>query len=548
MSSAVTITHAELPTSLLALHKNKLVNRLLNARGVESPEEMEFALASLPKPDTMPGIKPAVERLLSSRLAQQKVLVVGDYDCDGATSTCLAVLALRAMGFKNVDYLAPNRFDYGYGLSPAIVDVAAESSPDLILTVDNGVASVEGVERATEYKIDVVVTDHHLPPDELPQAVALVNPNLADSVFPSGNLAGVGVCFYLMLALRARLAREGVTGSSIKLADYLDLVAIGTVADVVPLDKVNRTLVEQGLRRIRAGYARPGVLALLSRAGRVAARITANDIGFAIGPRLNAAGRLDDMTRGIACLLCEDDAQALKLATELDELNKQRRSIETKMRSEAEAIIASDDALDDHEQHAFSLVLFDKSWHQGVIGIVAGRLKEQLNKPVIVFAADGDNFIKGSARSIPGVHIRDVIKTVAIENPDLINKFGGHAMAAGLTLARSRLNEFTIAFNAQVKHLLGGELPSQEWHSDGSLGDAERTLSNVLMLKAMTMELSTTLSRLINLIAFRLGIPFRLCMLCRSIIIVVSRVCSCKWRICRKVNANCAKLGGYSNL
>ncbi len=485
MTGTTIITRTEVPDKLLPLHDNKLVNRLLNIRGVESPEELEFALANLPKPDTLPAIDVAVERLLSARRAQQKVLIVGDYDCDGATSTCLAVLALRAMGFEHVEYLVPNRFDYGYGLSPAIVDVAAESKPDLILTVDNGIASVEGVERASEHSIDVVVTDHHLPPDVLPNAVALVNPNLADSDFPSSNLAGVGVCFYLMLALRARLAKEGLEGGAIKLADYLDLVAIGTVADVVPLDKVNRTLVEQGLRRIRAGHARPGVLALLSRAGRTAQRVTASDIGFAIGPRLNAAGRLDDMTRGIACLLSDDDVQALKLATELDELNKQRRSIEQKMREEAEAIVANNDTLLSDTHEPFGLVLFDKNWHQGVIGIVAGRLKEQFNKPVVVFAADGDDLAKGSARSIPGVHIRDVLDTIATQNPDLIDKFGGHAMAAGLTLARTGINRFTEAFNAEVKRVLGDALPNREWHSDGSLGDAQRTLSNAQLINTI---------------------------------------------------------------
>lgn len=483
MTSTI-ITRTEVPGKLRPLHNNKLVNRLLNTRGIESPEELEFALASLPRPDTLPAIDAAVERLLSARRLQQNVLIVGDYDCDGATSTCLAVLALRAMGFEQVDYLVPNRFDYGYGLSPAIVDVAAESRPDVILTVDNGIASVEGVERANEHSIDVVVTDHHLPPDVLPNAVALVNPSLADSVFPSSNLAGVGVCFYLMLALRARLVKEGLEGGEIKLADYLDLVAIGTVADVVPLDKINRTLVEQGLRRIRAGHARPGVLALLSRAGRTAQRITASDLGFAIGPRINAAGRLDDMTRGIACLLSDDDVQALKLATELDELNKQRRSIEKKMREEAEAIADNDVQVSDTHE-LFGLVLFDENWHQGVIGIVAGRLKEQLNRPVVVFAADGDDFAKGSARSIAGVHIRDVLDTVATQNPDLIDKFGGHAMAAGLTLARSGINRFTQAFNAEVKRVLGEVLPNREWHSDGSLGDAERTLSNAQLINTI---------------------------------------------------------------
>jgi len=326
------------------------------------------------------------------------------------------------------------------------------------------------------------VTDHHLPPNVLPEAIAIVNPNLEGSVFPSGNLAGVGVCFYVLLALRARLAQEQIVGGSINLADYLDLVAIGTVADVVPLDTINRTLVEQGLRRIRAGRARPGVLALLSRAGRMADRLTATDIGFAIGPRLNAAGRLDDMTRGIACLLSDDDVQALKLATELDELNKQRRSIEKKMRDEAEAIVEGENALVSGARDAFGLVLFDEQWHQGVIGIVAGRLKEQLNKPVVVFAADGDGYAKGSARSIPAVHIRDVFDTVATQNPGLIDKFGGHAMAAGLSIAQSGIDAFTKAFNAEVNRVLGGELPNRELVSDGSLGDSQRTLANAQLI------------------------------------------------------------------
>ncbi|MCL4144134.1 UNVERIFIED_CONTAM: hypothetical protein GTU68_016494 [Idotea baltica] len=482
MSIPVTITRIDVPSKLRKLHKNKLANRLLNARGVESAEELKFALADLPRPDTLLGIEAAVDRLLAARTEQQKVLIVGDYDCDGATSTCLALLALRAMGFKHVEYLVPNRFDYGYGLSPAIVDVAAKSKPDLIVTVDNGVASVDGVERATELNIDVVVTDHHLPPAVLPRAVALVNPNIPGATFPSGNLAGVGVCFYVLLALRARLAKEGIDGGDVKLADYLDLVAIGTVADVVPLDKINRTLVEQGLRRIRRGYTRPGVLALLSRAGRVADRITASDIGFAIGPRLNAAGRLDDMTRGIECLLCEDEAESLRLATDLDTLNKQRRSIEQKMREEAETVLADDELLNTGSDTSFGLVLFDENWHQGVIGIVAGRLKEQLNQPVVVFASDGDEYVKGSARSIPGVHIRDVLDSVATHNPDLIDKFGGHAMAAGLTLARSRFSEFTDAFNKEVKRVLNGELPIRELHSDGSLGDADRTLSTATLI------------------------------------------------------------------
>lgn len=464
------------------MHVNPLANRLLNARGVGSKKELDFALADLPRPDSLLGIDEAVERLLMARVKQQRVLIVGDYDCDGATSTTLAVLGLQAMGFEQVDYLVPNRFEYGYGLSPAIIDVSLANKPDLIVTVDNGVASVDGVEHAKAHSIDVLVTDHHLPPAVLPRAIAIVNPNIPGATFPSRNLAGVGVCFYVLLALRARLAKESIAGADVKLADYLDLVAIGTVADVVPLDRINRILVEQGLRRIRRGFARPGVLALLSRAGRVPERITATDIGFAIGPRLNAAGRIDDMTRGILCLLTESDSEALTLATELDTLNQQRRSIEQKMREEAEAIIASDELITPADDTVFGLVLFNEQWHQGVIGIVAGRIKEQLNKPVIVFAADGNALVKGSARSITGVHIRDVLDTVATNNPDLIDKFGGHAMAAGLTLARSRFSEFTEAFNAEVKRVLDGQLPNRELMSDGGLDDTERSMGNAQLL------------------------------------------------------------------
>jgi len=482
MSPAVSITRREPTVQARKLHENQLINRLLNMRGVESASELDFALADLPTPETLLGIDAAVDRLLRARVEQQKILIVGDYDCDGATSTTLAVMALRAMGCEQVDFLVPNRFEYGYGLSPAIVDVAAKNKPDLIVTVDNGVASVDGVEHAKALSIDVVVTDHHLPPTVLPRAVAVVNPNIPGATFPSGNLAGVGVCFYVLLALRAALAKEGIAGAQVKLADYLDLVAIGTVADVVALDRVNRILVEQGLRRIRQGYTRPGVKAILSRAGRVAERITASDIGFAIGPRLNAAGRLDDMTRGIHCLMTDDDAEALTLATELDTLNQQRRAIEQKMRDEAEAILADDAVLGDNTHLSFGVVLFDEHWHQGVIGIVAGRLKDQLNRPVAVFAADDEKLLKGSCRSIPGVHIRDVLDAVATQNPGLIDKFGGHAMAAGLTLKRARFGEFAEAFNKEIKRVLNSELPKLDFLSDGSLGDSERTLASAQLI------------------------------------------------------------------
>jgi single-stranded-DNA-specific exonuclease len=479
---AVSIIQRAVPETAQPLHENAMVSRVLSARGVQSASEMNFTLSDLPTPDTLLGIDQAVERLAQALQAQEKVLVVGDYDCDGATSTALAVLGFKAMGFEHVEFLVPNRFEYGYGLSPAIVDVAKQQNPALIFTVDNGVASVDGVERASELGMDVIVTDHHLPPALLPRAVAIVNPNIPGATFPSKHLAGVGVCFYVLSALRAHLHKAGLLKQELKMAQFLDLVAIGTVADVVPLDHINRTLVEQGLRRIRAGVTRKGVLALLARAGRVATRTSSDDIGFALGPRLNAAGRLDDMTRGISCLLTEDDLTAHNLATELDSLNQQRRSIESTMRAEAEAILENEtDALHANTKR-FSIVLFKDSWHQGVIGIVAGRVKEQLNKPVVVFAQDSDTLIKGSARSIPGVHIRDVLDAVATNNPDLIHKFGGHAMAAGLTLAKSRFSEFAEAFEAEVKRVLDGELPNREWVTDGSLSDNERTLTNAQLL------------------------------------------------------------------
>ena len=485
-TASVSIIQRCVPETAQPLHENALVNRVLSARGVKSASEMNFALADLPTPETLLGIGQAVERLVQALEVQEKILVVGDYDCDGATSTALAVLGFKAMGFEHVDFLVPNRFEFGYGLSPAIVDVAKQQDPTLIFTVDNGVASVDGVERATQLGIDVIVTDHHLPPAVLPRAVAIVNPNIPGATFPSKNLAGVGVCFYVLSALRARLHNDGLLKQELKLAQFLDLVAIGTVADVVPLDRINRTLVEQGLRRIRAGATRKGVLALLARAGRVATRASSADIGFALGPRLNAAGRLDDMTRGISCLLTDDDLTAHNLATELDSLNQQRRSIESSMRTEAEAILENETHSLETNATRFSIVLFKESWHQGVIGIVAGRVKEQLNKPVVVFAQDGDNLIKGSARSIPGVHVRDVLDAVATNNPDLIHKFGGHAMAAGLTLAKSQFSEFIDAFEAEVKRVLDGELPNREWVTDGALLDTERTLANAQLLTELS--------------------------------------------------------------
>ncbi|MEE9322593.1 MAG: single-stranded-DNA-specific exonuclease RecJ [Granulosicoccus sp.] len=489
MSTATRIVRRPAVADPLPLHTSALANRLLAARGVTESDALDFSLGSLPTPESLTGIDVAVTRLLQARNTGEHILVVGDYDCDGATSTVVALSGLTSLGFSSLDYLVPNRFDMGYGLSPAIVDCACDSNrgakkPDLILTVDNGVASVDGVERARECGIDVVVTDHHLPPAVLPRAVAIVNPNMPDATFPSGNLAGVGVMFYVLLALRGELKRRGDRHANTQLAALLDLVAIGTVADVVPLDSVNRVLVEQGLRRMRAGYSRPGVQALLRVAGRSIEQTTSADIGFTLGPRLNAAGRLADMRAGIECLLSADESTALRLALELDALNRSRRLIEQDMRSDADQQLqqlSAEGALGGVP--TFATVLFDPAWHQGVIGILAGRLKEQLHRPAVVFTADGDTGIKGSARSIPGVHIRDVLQAIVAHRPGLLEKFGGHAMAAGMSLPRARLAEFSEAFETEVSRVLQGKLPAREWCTDGALDAAERTLDNALMLQ-----------------------------------------------------------------
>ena len=465
------------------LHASAVAHRVLAARGVTDVNELDFSLAHLPKPDKLPGIDKAVARLQLARARQERITVVGDYDCDGATSTAVAVLGLAMMGFEQVDYLVPNRFEYGYGLSPAIVDVAKRGDPSLILTVDNGVASVDGVERANELGIDVVVTDHHLPPAQLPQAVAIVNPTLPNATFPSRNLAGVGVLFYVLLALRRALAEEDDVAGAAPLADLLDLVAIGTVADLVPLDRVNRTLVEQGLRRIRAGRSRPGVLALIKVAGRDHESLSTTDIGFGIAPRLNAAGRLDDIAWGIRCLLSEDALDAHELATALDTFNKERRQIEAGMRESASAQLARIDT--DSSDDRFGICLMDETWHQGVIGIVAGRLKERLHRPVVVFTADSEDTLKGSARSIPGVHVRDVLQAIAARHPGMIDKFGGHAMAAGLSLPREQFESFEEAFDEEVRRVLNDQRPTRTWVTDGSLDTEELDLDTALLLSSL---------------------------------------------------------------
>jgi single-stranded-DNA-specific exonuclease len=402
---------------------------------------------------------------------RQRILIVGDFDADGATASTVGVLGLRLLGAAHVDYLVPNRFEFGYGLTPEIVQVALERQPDLLMTVDNGISSVEGVAAAKAAGLQVLVTDHHLPGHELPAADAIVNPNQPGCTFPSKSLAGVGVIFYVLMALRARLRDIGWFEGRAQpnLGELLDLVALGSVADVVPLDANNRILVHQGLMRIRAGRARPGLRAILEVARREASRITSTDLGFIIGPRLNAAGRLDDMSLGIECLLCDDETEAREMAVRLDELNQDRKSIEQGMQREALAQL-KDLPL---ESMPFGLCLFEPEWHQGVIGILASRMKERYHRPTIAFASAGEGVLKGSARSVPGFHIRDALDAVAARHPELISKFGGHAMAAGLSLPEGNFPAFAEAFDTEVRRQLKEEDLTGRLLSDGTLAVEE---------------------------------------------------------------------------
>lgn len=450
-----------------------LLTRLYAARGVQSAAELDKGLARLIPYQQLKGIDAAVDLLVQALQQRQRILIVGDFDADGATASSVGVLGLRMLGAAHVDYLVPNRFEYGYGLTPEIVAVALQRQPELLVTVDNGISSVDGVAAAKAAGLKVLVTDHHLPGPELPAADAIVNPNQPGCAFPSKALAGVGVMFYVLLALRARLrelgwfAKAGI--SEPNLGELLDLVALGSVADVVPLDANNRILVHQGLARIRAGRARPGLRAVLEVAGRQHARITSTDLGFILGPRLNAAGRLDDMSLGIECLLCEDEALARDMAQQLDELNKDRKAIEQGMQREALAQLEDLPLAD----MPFGLCLFEPDWHQGVIGILASRLKERYHRPAIAFADAGDGLLKGSARSVPGLHIRDALDAVAARHPGLISKFGGHAMAAGLSLPQEHFGAFAAAFDAEVRRQLSEDDLTGRLLSDGQLGAEE---------------------------------------------------------------------------
>lgn len=452
-----------------------LLQRVYRSRGVDSDAALEKTLQQLTPPTQLKGLPEAVAILADAVEKQERVLIVGDFDADGATSSALGMLALKAMGLQQVDYLVPNRFDFGYGLTPEIVEVAAERKPDLIVTVDNGISSIDGVDAANALGIRVVVTDHHLPGNETPAAAAIINPNQHGCEFPSKNLAGVGVIFYVMSALRGELRKRGwFEAQSIaepNMANYLDIVALGTVADVVPLDHNNRILVHQGLQRIRAGRARPGILALLEVAGRQRHRLVASDLGFTVGPRLNAAGRLDDMSLGIECLLCESPDIAREMAIELDDLNRDRRAIESSMQQEA--LVSLDKLqLDSTEgEMPWGLCLYDSQWHQGVIGILASRIKDKFHRPVIAFANADDEGkeIKGSARSIAGLHIRDALDAVATANPGLLSKFGGHAMAAGMSFPRENFAAFQAAFDKVVRDMLTENDLQAQILSDGAL-------------------------------------------------------------------------------
>jgi len=452
--------------------------RIYASRGVQSQAELGRNLKELLPDSEMKGMNEAVARLAHAIVSNESMLIVGDFDCDGATSTAVAILGLRMMGAAQVDYLVPNRFEYGYGLSPEIVEVAHTQSPSLLITVDNGISSVEGVARARSLGMDVVVTDHHLAGDQLPDAAAIVNPNQPGCGFPAKSTCGVGVIFYVLIALRRALQQQGWFEQQDlavpNLASLLDLVALGTVADVVALEHNNRVLVHQGLKRIRAGQARPGLLALIEISGRQKERLVASDLGFAIAPRLNAAGRLEDMSIGIECLLSDDADYARDLAQSLDQLNLERRGIEQEMQQQALQLL--DQIPLDENQLPYGLCLYDEAWHQGVVGILASRIKERTHRPVIAFARGDNGDIKGSARSIPGLHIRDALATLNARHPGLISKFGGHAMAAGLTLNSGALDQFKVAFDQAVREQLSADDLDQRIETDGELSASEMSL------------------------------------------------------------------------
>ena len=479
------IVRREVTGASLSSDLHPVIDRIYRGRNIANLDDLENGLKGLTHFNVLKGMPQAAQILANAVVQNKRIIIVGDFDADGATSTSVCILALRAMGYQNVDFLVPNRFDFGYGLSVPIVDEAAKQRAEVIVTVDNGISCIDGVTHAKSLGMQVVVTDHHLPGDVLPPADAIVNPNQPGCEFPSKNLAGVGVAFYIMLALKAELQQQGhferAGLAPPNLASLLDIVAVGTVADVVVLDKNNRILVHQGLQRIRAGKCRPGIKALVEVANRDCAHLTSTDLGFVVGPRLNAAGRLDDMSQGIACLLEDETIQARMIAAELDALNKERREIETGMKAQAETVLEQM-ALDEGDMPS-ALVVYREDFHQGVIGIVAGRLKEKYLKPVIAFAHQDDEIIKGSARSIPGVHIRDVLDEVNTRYPGVIEKFGGHAMAAGLSLPIAKLQDFEQAFVDIARAHMAKLDGNHALLSDGDLSSKELCLPFAHLLR-----------------------------------------------------------------
>ncbi|MDO8350099.1 MAG: single-stranded-DNA-specific exonuclease RecJ [Gallionella sp.] len=476
------ITPRAIPIAALhhLIHKgySPSLAKIFAARGITASQQLETSFAHLLPFDGLKNVHEMARLLANAIAARKKLLVIADYDADGATACAVAVRGLRAFGAR-VDFIVPNRFEYGYGLTPEIVHLAARSQPDILLTVDNGIASVEGVAEANRLGMQVFVTDHHLPGDTLPDAACIVNPNQPSCAFASKHLAGVGVMFYVLLALRAELRTRGafLTLDEPKLAGLLDLVALGTVADVVKLDQNNRILVQQGLQRIRTGRACAGINALLQVAKKTPAKVSSLDLGFTVGPRLNAAGRLDDMSLGINCLLADDATAALQIAAQLDALNRERRSIETDMQDSALAVLESVNPSD-----GFSLALFDETWHQGVIGILASRLKDKFHRPVIAFAQANNGELKGSGRSIAGLHLRDAFDLVSKRHPALIKKFGGHAMAAGLSINEADFAAFVVAFEQVASELLSANDLLLRIETDGTLPPAEMTLDAARLL------------------------------------------------------------------
>lgn len=460
-----------------------LLQRIYASRGIHSPDQLEYRLDRLLPYTELLNIDHAAQRLFDAIKQQQRVLIIGDYDADGATSCAVGMRALSALGLHNVDYLVPSRFAFGYGLTAGIVEVAARSKPDLIITVDNGIASIDGVNVAKSLGIEVMITDHHLAGSELPDADVIVNPNQPGDVFPSKCIAGVGVVFYIMLALRALMRDAGWFEQQAiaepNLAELLDIVALGTVADVVRLDENNRILVEQGIRRMRAGKACSGISALAKVSGRDIRFLKSSDLGFSLAPRLNAAGRLEDMSLGIECLITDDPERAALIAEQLNEINLERRAISQEMQQEAEDMLDSLSIdMSDHK----ALSLYQPHWHQGVIGILAGRIKDRFYRPTIVFAPGDNGELKGSARSIPGFHIRDALEAVDSQHRDLIVKFGGHAMAAGLTIMESNFQQFADSFNVYADSVLNEQDLTNVVYTDGALQEQELTMNTALSL------------------------------------------------------------------